>query len=216
MTTQSPYELIIVHVNKGVHLREEVYRLTTPEEGEAWAARAQEWLHEARVIVEAYSPQDAERLDVIDTLPLVLLSPDNPFWESYKPISMVISSTGDGRPGNNPANWHAGHVKRLEEIAKDWRAKEPLPPRRHGAAERKGRESLASAETDCRKYLIEYLKNPKTEKKTDIEDDVVEDQLFYRLSRKAFKRAWKDAKGAPTTHPSWHRPGPVSSSCRGV
>ena len=216
MTTQSPRTWITAHLNKGMHLGEEVYALTTPEEGKAWAARAREWLHEARVMVEAYSPEDAGRLDVIGPLPLLPLSPGNPFYKQYKPISMVMSSTGEGRPGNNPANWHAGHVARLEEIAKNWRAKEPLPPRRIGAAERKGRESLASAETDCRKYLIEYLKNPKTEKKTDIEDDVVEDQLFYRLSRKAFKRAWKDAKGAPTTHESWHKPGPVSSSCRGV
>ena len=215
MTTQTPYEWIAAHVNKGVRLREEVYSLTTPEEGEAWADRVREWLHEARVMVEAYSPQDADRLDVIGALPLLPLSPGNPFWEPYKPISLLTSSTGVGRPGNNLANWHAGHVARLEEIAKDWRAKAPLPPRRLGAAARKGRESLASAETDCRKWLIEQLENPKTETKMDIEDEVVEDELFYGLSRKAFKRAWRDAIKEPTTDKSWRKPGPVSSSCRG-
>ncbi len=215
MTTQTPYEWIATHVNKGVHLREEVRPLTTPDQGTAWAARAERWLNEARTIVGTYSPEDVGRLDVLNKIEPLWLSPDNPFWEKPEGVSMVMSSTGAGQPYNNAAHWHARRVDILEEIAKDWRAKAPLPPRRLGAAARKGRESLASAETDCRKWLIEQLENPKTETKMDIEDEVVEDELFYGLSRKAFKRAWRDAIKEPTTHRSWHRPGPVSSSCRG-
>ena len=88
----------------GVHVREEVYAIRTDEEKDAWAARAQKWLRETRAGVAARSPIDAERLDVIDQLPLLPLDPEHPWWE--KPVSVDLSSTsstGKGRPGNNPA-----------------------------------------------------------------------------------------------------------------
>ena len=213
MTTQSPREWITAHLNKGVHLREDVHSLTTPAAGKAWAARARIWLQEARDGVAARSREDVGRLDVIDTLPLPWppLSTDNPFYEAYEHIGITTSSTGEGRPGNNPANWHAGHVARLEEIAKDWRAKDPLPPRRHAAAERRTRVSLVSAETQCRNWLIEKLKAKRTKRKVDYQDEVLGQELFDGLSDRAFLRAWDAARDAKTTHESWHRRGPVGS-----
>lgn len=144
MTTQSPYDIIIAHAHKGVHLREAVRPLTTSEEGEAWVVLAAAWLHEARGIVETYCPGDLGRLDVIDALPLPWppLSADNPFHEAYVYIGMTTSTTGDGSPGNNPANWHAGHVARLGEIASDWRVK---PPKKTGPKPRDLGKQMATA-----------------------------------------------------------------------
>ncbi len=221
MTTQSPFEWITAHINKGVHLREEVHALTTVDEGEAWAARARAWLQEAREGVAARSREDIGRLDVIGTLPLPWppLSPGNPFYEAYEYVGLATSSTGVGRPGNNPANWHAGHVARLEEIAKDWRAKAPLSPRRRAAAAHKGELPSSLAEKQCREWLTEKLKARRTETKPVIEDEVFADDtfpMFPGLKGKGFDRAWKDAIKAPTTHESRRRRGPVNSSCRGV
>ncbi len=126
MTTQSPYGWAIAHYNRGVHLGEEVYALTTPKEGGAWVVRAERWYNEARDGVAARSPEDVGWFDTISPFRLLPLSSNNPFYEPYEPISMVMSSTGFGQPGNNPANWHAARVVRMKEIADRWAAK-PLP-----------------------------------------------------------------------------------------
>ncbi len=216
MKTQSPFERITAHFNKGVHLREEVRPLTTPEQGTAWAARAERWLNEARTIVGTYSPEDVGRLDVLNKIEPLWLSPDNPFWEKPEGVSMIMSSTGAGQPYNNAAHWHARRVDILEEIAKDWRAKAPLSPRRRAAAAHKGELPSSLAEKQCREWLTEKLKARRTETKPVIEDEVFVDNMFPGLKGKGFERAWGEAINAPTTHPSWHRPGPVSSSCPGV
>ena len=123
----SQLERIDLHVVAGIQLREEVYEMTTPEAGKAWAARAHTWYQEARTLVSP-NKRHLRTLDILDELHLLPLSPDNHFWEPYKPISMVTSSTGEGRPGNNAANLHATRVIRLGEIARGWEVRPPESP----------------------------------------------------------------------------------------
>ena len=70
----------------------------------------------------------------------------------------------------------------------------------------------AKAESDCRKWLIETLKRPRTVTKEDLKAQAM-NESFPGLSGKAFDRAWKSARSEPTTHDSWRR-GPVRVSTR--
>ncbi len=76
--------------------------------------------------------------------------------------------------------------------------------------------SLISAETQCRRWLIEELKAPRTKTKVDWQGEVLDEEKFPGLSGRAFLRAWANAMKEPTTHHSWHKPGPVGSSERVV
>ena len=73
----------------------------------------------------------------------------------------------------------------------------------------------ALAETQCRKWLFEEMKAPKSKKKTDYEAEALNER-FEGLAGIAFLRAWAAALKEPTTHPSWRKRGPVGKFGEGV
>ncbi len=64
------------------------------------------------------------------------------------------------------------------------------------------------AENGCREWLIEVMQG---ERKLERQLWGEAEERFPGLSDKAFKRAFREAKGEPTTHESWRKRGPIKS-----
>ena len=206
-------------IDRGRILFVEGKDLRTPEAGIEWQGRADQLLQEARAGVKARSPDDAKRLETLSPYPPVDLDPGNPWWTptlAFSVASCKSSTSSILCEENHPVSYHLALANRLEEIVSDWRANPPLPPRRIAAAERKMKVSLSSAETQCRKWLIEEFKTPRAKRKVDYQEEVLGEEWFDGLSERAFLRAWDEARESDTTDQSWHKRGPVGSSRRGV
>ena len=82
----------------------------------------------------------------------------------------------------------------------------PAPPPQPPA------KSIAKVRTECYKWLINLMKNPRDRHKDDIMDEALYPGRFPRLTERQFLKAWSEAKAAPTTHESFDKPGPVKGS----
>ncbi len=123
-----PVVWISGHIQVGIDLREEGWNLRTKAEAEAWHKGELQWAKEARDGVAARSPRDVARLKALDDIGVSNLAEGHPWWEPL-PSGMAISSTGVGRPGNNPLNCHIRRIEELHEIEKEWRVARPSRPK---------------------------------------------------------------------------------------
>lgn len=216
MTADSPVAWLNCLIDRGRSHFVEGKDLRTQEAGIEWQRRADQLEKEAKAGVKDRSPDDAVRLETLSPYPLVGLPLGNPWWKPPPALFTASCTSSVKCEENHPVSYFLALINRLEEIARDWRATPPLPPRRFAAAERRTRVSLNTAETKFGKWLIEKLKAPRTKTKMAWQDEVLGREMFPGLSARAFLRAWTVAVAESTTHQSWHKPGPVGSSERAV
>ncbi len=144
-----PVTWISGHIQVGVDLREECWSIRAKAEAEAWHKRELQWAKEAVEGVEALSRRDVARLEALDDIRPLVLPKGHPWYEP--PVrGMAISSTGVGRPGNNPLSCHIRRIKELKEIEKEWRVALPSRPK------------LANVEVDVGKFEEWYYARAKT------------------------------------------------------
>ena len=96
-------------------------------------------------------------------------------------------------------SWYGAEIEK-EAIMKRW-------PRGVTAA-----KASIKTQNECGEWLIELMKEPKTVKFSKKEKVYEEANMHFKISKEAFKPLWTTAKCAETTHDSWLRSGPVSSS----
>ena len=123
-----PVDWLEGHIVAGVHLREAAWNLRTAQAGGAWCHDAEAWRTELRDGIAARSPRDAHRIDVANKFPPLDLPPWHVWYEPVY-VGIAITSTGLGRPGNNPMSRHAAFVERAEEIVREWRDELPSQPK---------------------------------------------------------------------------------------
>ena len=123
-----PVDWLEGHIVAGVHLREAAWNLRTAQAGGAWCHDAEAWRTELRDGIAARSPRDAHRIDVANKFPPLDLPPWHVWYEPVY-VGIAITSTGLGRPGNNPMSRHTAFVERAEEIVKEWRDELPSQPK---------------------------------------------------------------------------------------
>ena len=81
---------------------------------------------------------------------------------------MAMTSTGEGRPGNNPASRHDACIERLQDIEREWRN---TLPRRPATAPPRGRPPRGEPlKKRGEKWYFEMLKQPGRTKKAVAED----------------------------------------------
>ncbi len=123
-----PVTWISGHIQAGVDLREECWSIRAKAKAEAWHKRELQWAKEAVEGVEARSPRDVARLEALDDIRLLALPKEHPWYEP--PVrGMAISSTGPGRPGNDPLSCHIRRIEELQKIEKEWRVALPSVPK---------------------------------------------------------------------------------------
>ena len=123
-----PVTWISGHIQVGVDLREECWSIRTKAKAEAWRKRELQWAKEALEGVAAHSPRDVARLKALDDIKVSNLPEGHPWWEPL-PSGMATSSTGVGRPGNNPLSCHVRRIEELRKIEKEWRVALPSWPK---------------------------------------------------------------------------------------
>ena len=134
-----PVTWISGHIRAGIDLREECWSIRAKAEAEAWHKRELQWAKEALEGVAARSRRDVARVEVVDQIDVPTLPPGHPWWEA--PTGGIgVSSTGVGRPGNNPFSCHVARINVLNKIGEEWRVALPSVPK------------LASVEVDLGEF----------------------------------------------------------------
>ena len=123
-----PVDWLEAPIVVGVHLREAAWDLRTKQTGEAWSRDAEVWRVTLRDGIAARSPRDAHKIDAANKFPPTDLPPWH-VWYEPEAVGMAFTSTGPGRPGNNPMSRHAAFVERAEEIVREWRSALPAQPK---------------------------------------------------------------------------------------
>ena len=126
--TEDPLGWLKGHKNLGVILREEAWDLVKTSPAQAWARRAEQWAREVKAKVGGWSKVDLLDLEVLDEIPFLTLRTDHVWYEARPTPGIITTSTGPGRPGNNPLSRHVALVKKTKAIIKRW---EVNPPRKH-------------------------------------------------------------------------------------
>ena len=141
----NPVDWLQVHINKGVHLREIAWVLRTEKAGEAWRCDAEAWRVALRDGIAARIPRDAHRIDAANKFPPLDL-PTWHVWYDPKAVGIAVTSTGTGRPGNDPMSRHDAFIERAEEIVREWREAIPSTPKL---------AKVGISESDFRKWFDE-------------------------------------------------------------
>ena len=121
---EDPVDWLGGHIVAGVHLREAAWELRTAQAGEAWRRDAEAWRVTLRKGIAARNQRDVHKIDAVNKFPPL----DLPLWHVwYEPeaVGIAVTSTGTGRPGNNPMSRHAALIERAEEIEDQWREAVP-------------------------------------------------------------------------------------------
>ncbi len=196
MMANDPVTWISDHIRAGIDLREECWSIRAKAEAEAWHKRELQWAKEARDGVAARSPRDVARLEALDDINVSDLAEGHPWWEPL-PSGMAISSTGAGRPGNNPLNCHIRRIKELKEIEREWRAALPSPPK------------LANVEVDVGKFKEWYYARAETyaaDGKRSSRDADREEAIAHFMCKIPWKWVNDSRANLPADHP-FHKKG---------
>ena len=112
-------------IDKGGILLVEGMELRTPEAGIEWQGRADQFRQEAKAGVADRSPDDAARLETLSPYLPVDLPLGHP-WRAPPPALFADSCTSSALcEANHSVSYHFALINRLEEIARDWRARPP-------------------------------------------------------------------------------------------
>lgn len=179
------------HIQSGVNLREEVWPLRTHEEADAWKVREQRWAKEARDGIAARKPSDVARVETLDEIYPLALPVGHP-WAEPPILGMAVSSTGVGRPGNNPLSCHAARIKEMKKIESEWRDALPQRPKLAKA----GRGDVAEFDTW-------YAKRAGAAKKQDRSSREEDHEAAEKYFRRSIPNKWViDARTTlPADHP---------------
>jgi 1-acyl-sn-glycerol-3-phosphate acyltransferase len=125
MTAGDPVAWIYRRIDEGGILFVEGTDLRSHEAAVKWQGRADKFTQEAKAGVTARSPVDAVRLETLSPYLPVGLRPGHP-WRTPPPPLFPVSNTSSALcETNDPVSYHLALINRLEEIARDWRARPP-------------------------------------------------------------------------------------------
>ena len=166
-------------IDKGTSLFVEGTDLRTPEACIEWQERADQFAEEAKAGVKARSPDDAVRLETLSPYPPVDLPPGHP-WRTPPPALFASSLTSSALcEANEPVSYHFALINRLEEIARDWRAK---PPK--GQVGRRGIDDSKEIADAITLMMTEDLSAHQAARRIFPDDDSAKRRLYGKLPSK--------------------------------